>query len=86
MELLLILMEVIVMQSLLIIHNMSDITKCRGVNCPIKDQCKRYTAKESVWQSYFMESPIKDGKCDMYWGENAEAIFNQLKGILNKQD
>jgi len=33
-----------------------------------------------------MESPIKDGKCDMYWGEDAEAIFNQLKGILNKQD
>ena len=65
---------------------MSDITKCKGVNCPIKDQCKRYTAKESMSQSYFMESPIKDNKCDMYWGENNEAIFNQLKGITNKQD
>ncbi len=65
---------------------MSDITKCRGVNCRIKDQCKRYTAKESVWQSYFMESPIKDNKCDMYWGEQNESIFNQLKTILNKQD
>jgi len=61
---------------------MSDITKCRGVNCPIKHQCKRYTAKESILQSYFMESPIKDNKCDMYWGENAEAIFNQLKTIM----
>jgi hypothetical protein len=28
-----------------------------------------------------MESPIKDGKCDMYWGEDAESIFNQLKEI-----
>jgi hypothetical protein len=65
---------------------MSDLTKCKGVNCPIKDQCKRYTSKESTVQSYIMESPIKDNKCDMYWGENNEAIFNQLKGILNKQD
>jgi hypothetical protein len=65
---------------------MSDTTKCKGQNCPVKEKCKRYTSKESIWQSYFMESPIKDGKCDMYWGENAENIFNQLKTILNKQD
>lgn len=65
---------------------MSDITKCMGQGCPIKDTCKRYTAKESVWQSYFWESPIKDGKCDMYWGEDSEDIFNQLKEITNTQD
>jgi len=65
---------------------MSDITKCKGINCLIKEQCKRYTAKESILQSYFMESPIKGNKCDMYWGEQNESIFNQLKGILNKQD
>jgi len=65
---------------------MADITKCKGIDCSIKDTCYRYTAIESILQSYFMESPIKDGKCDMYWGEDAEAIFNQLKGILNKQD
>ena len=62
---------------------MLDITTCKGINCPVKEKCKRYTSKESMMQSYFMESPIKDGKCDMYWGENAEAIFNQLKEILN---
>lgn len=61
---------------------MSDITKCKGEGCPIKDHCKRYTAKESVSQSYFMKSPIEDGKCDMYWGENSENIFNQLKTIM----
>jgi hypothetical protein len=65
---------------------MSDLTKCKGQNCPIKQKCKRYTSKESVWQSYFVESPIKDNKCDMYWGEQNESIFNQLKGILNKKD
>ena len=61
---------------------MSDITKCEGQRCPVKEQCKRYTAKESFKQSYFMESPIKDNKCEMFWGENAEVIFNQLKNIL----
>ena len=65
---------------------MSDITKCMGQGCPIKDTCKRYTAKESIWQSYFWESPIKDGKCDMYWGEDSENIFNHLKTITNTQD
>jgi len=60
---------------------MTDITKCKGIDCSIKDTCKRYTAIESMLQSYFVESPIKDGRCDMYWGEDAESIFNQLKTI-----
>jgi hypothetical protein len=44
-----------------------DITKCKGEDCPIKESCKRFTAKESLMQSYFIESPIEDGKCKMYW-------------------
>lgn len=44
-----------------------DITKCKGEGCPIKENCKRYTAKESLMQSYFIESPIENGKCEMYW-------------------
>ena len=32
---------------------MADISKCKGIGCPIKDKCYRYTAKESlVWQSW----------------------------------
>ena len=34
-------------------------------------------------QSYFSVPPFKDGKCDMYWGDLAEAVFNQLKDIVN---
>jgi hypothetical protein len=30
-----------------------------------------------------MKAIVKDGKCDMYWGENAEKVFNQLKDIVN---
>ena len=61
---------------------MADITMCKGTCCPFKDKCYRHTAepKES-WQSWFTEPPIKDGKCDMYWGEQSEAIWNQLVSI-----
>jgi hypothetical protein len=59
-----------------------DIAKCLGTDCPYKETCYRYTSEPSDWQSYFLEPPIKDGKCDMYWGDNAEAIFNQLKDIV----
>jgi hypothetical protein len=59
-----------------------DIAKCLGTDCPYKETCYRYTSEPSDWQSWFMEAPIKEGKCDMYWGDNAEAIFNQLKDIV----
>jgi hypothetical protein len=29
-----------------------------------------------------MKAPIKDGKCEYYWGENAESVWNQLKEIV----
>jgi len=63
---------------------MSDITKCKGTNCQVKEHCYRYTAKANkLWQSYFVEPPIKDGKCEMFWGENQEQIFKQLQDIIN---
>lgn len=67
---------------------MTDITKCRGDGCPIKDNCYRYTAPSSEMQSYFIEIPfeIKDEifECNMFWGENAEEIFKQLKNIVEE--
>jgi hypothetical protein len=60
-----------------------DITMCVGIGCPYKEKCYRYSAKPSEFlQSWFMETPIKDGKCDMFWGDNAEAVWNQLKDIV----
>jgi hypothetical protein len=47
---------------------MSDITKCEGDECPMKESCYRFTAPAEEYQSYFVEPPIKDGKCHMYWG------------------
>ena len=65
---------------------MPDITMCPGTNCPHKISCHRYTAKPCEdWQSYFTEAPIKDGKCEYYWGANAESVWNQLKDIMKDE-
>lgn len=46
---------------------MADITMCMGRDCPKKSSCYRHTAKENPWrQSYFMETPYKDGKCEHF--------------------
>jgi hypothetical protein len=65
---------------------MSDITMCPGNGCPIKEKCHRFTANTNeMWQSYFLDVPgkIENDKfsCDMYWGDNAESIWNLLKDV-----
>jgi len=65
---------------------MPDITMCPGTDCPQKEKCYRFTAKPSDYQSWFMKPPIEDGKCDYYWGENAENIWNQLKDIVKRKE
>lgn len=64
-----------------------DITKCKGIGCDIKSKCHRFTIEPDFYrQSYFVESPIKDGKCDLFWGEQAQIILNQLLDITKQQD
>jgi hypothetical protein len=70
---------------------MPDITMCKGqieeIVCPYKDQCYRFTAKADKYgQSYFMELPLKDGKCDHYWGNNGEDIWNKTETDDNTND
>jgi hypothetical protein len=66
---------------------MADITKCKGINCPVKDNCYRYTARDSgLHQSWFVDDNVGkmvDNKfsCDVYWGKNAEAVWEELKEI-----
>jgi len=63
---------------------MADITMCSGQGCNFKNKCYRFTANISKYrQSYFINPPIKEGKCDMYWGEKSESTFNQLKDIIS---
>ena len=49
---------------------MTDITKCTGADCDLKMTCYRYTAPTGMLQSYFMNPPIKDGKCEYQWDTN----------------
>lgn len=66
---------------------MTDITKCSWSQCPLKHNCHRYTALADKRQSYFIEPPIKDGKCEYFWDNkdydvkifNDDEDFNTLK-------
>lgn len=45
-----------------------DITMCLGEGCLDKQNCYRFTAEASEYQSIFMNPPVKeDGTCDHYW-------------------
>lgn len=48
---------------------MTDISKCVGTDCPLKDQCYRYTAPASEhWQAYIAPPyNAEKGDCDMFW-------------------
>lgn len=48
---------------------MADITKCRGTNCTMKDNCYRFTAKEGYYQSFFIDTPWTDKGCDYFWDD-----------------
>lgn len=62
---------------------MADITMCSGKNCPVANKCYRFTATPSDHQSYFLSPPYDGKSCSMYWGDNAQSIFEQLKQITN---
>lgn len=62
---------------------MADITKCNGIDCPLKESCYRFTSIESKYQSYFMQTPLKDGECDMYLVKQNEYTMKQIKDIIN---
>lgn len=59
---------------------MPDISMCSGKDCPMKQNCYRFTAKASDYQSFFMNPPIKeDGTCDYFWlndGYPDERVFH----------
>ena len=65
---------------------MPDITMCVGTNCPVKQKCHRFNAKPSYHQMYFIDPPLKDGKCDYYWGDNTQSIWEQLLDITKNSD
>lgn len=66
-----------------------DITLCEGTNCPLKDQCFRYTAKPSEYQSYFTKEPYtlekNKFKCEFLWTNDNHSVLDQLNSTLKKE-
>jgi len=49
-----------------------DITLCKGKGCPVRENCYRYKAKPSDYQSYFVEDfpcrdSVNDGRYHYFW-------------------
>lgn len=67
----------------------TDITKCPGTECPVKELCVRYTTPpDEHRQSYFAAPPWRKDEnekwgCEMYWGPAQEIIMKQLNDIVN---
>ena len=56
---------------------MTDITKCDGKECTMKETCWRYKAPKDYYQSYFTESPhnnkvdeANNTICEYYWKQD----------------
>ena len=61
---------------------MSDISKCKNSQCPLKEHCYRWTAPaDEYWQSYsdFEFKILDDGRvdCEYYWGSSV--MRNKIK-------
>ena len=59
--------------------NLKDFTYCKDSDCKIKEHCFRFNDQNP--DEYFTESPRTDNKCDMFWGEQQENIFDMLLNI-----
>ena len=49
---------------------MADISKCEGLDCPLKETCYRYTSyPDEDYQAYLIPIDYLDGECEMYWND-----------------
>lgn len=63
----------------------SDITKCEGYDCPLKETCYRYTVTPNEFrQSYFMTNPYNKQNltCEFYYGRQEI----KTKGKIRKEE
>lgn len=59
---------------------MPDITMCDDKTCPMRGKCYRYLAIQSTHrQSYFMESPRDNEKCDYFLAVQQRQRINEQK-------
>lgn len=46
---------------------MADISKCANQECKRKNDCYRFTAPSSQWQSFSSFMPDEKGECKDFW-------------------
>lgn len=47
---------------------MSDILKCMGFDCPLRENCYRFKAPNNdLYQSYLYEPPYNNGTCELFY-------------------
>jgi len=49
---------------------MADIAMCKGTDCPLKNECKRFASiPDEYWQSWFTEIPFDhaNNTCEHLW-------------------
>lgn len=56
---------------------MTDIAKCAGTDCPLKETCYRYLSKDAGdFQSWFL--PVAVGEnCGEYWPAPSRSVARQ---------
>lgn len=59
---------------------MSDIAMCLWTDCLMKNKCWRYSAPRDKYQTYFIEPPIEDWKCEYFW-----EMENKKQDSIKKQ-
>jgi hypothetical protein len=60
------------------------IIMCKGRDCPLTESCYRYTVDVSKCQAYFTESPFKDDRCEVYWGDDIQGIYETIQKFKKK--
>jgi len=62
---------------------MIELTKCSGDNCPMKENCLRFT-KSNTKEVLKPPFQIRDGaiSCLLFHGDDQQNILNQLINIL----
>jgi len=65
---------------------MSDITKCAGKKCKVKNKCHRFTAPANeYWQAYFGGVPGKDETCDYFWQNELYSLGGKNVSTTSKR-
>jgi hypothetical protein len=49
---------------------MADHAMCKGGECPVKEDCWRYMAPASRWQTYLATPPYTEEGCEYFWDMN----------------